>query len=121
MSGRLLVVILSDSEDPYRVRWGLRLALNAHTHPYGDRLLDDVKVLLFVMGVSIVNPKMPFYEEFRDRIRDLVDAGVEVAACVSIARNMGLEEEAEGLGIKLVHASVYTAEHVADGYTVMTF
>ena len=121
MSGKLLVVILSGSEDIYRVRWGLRLALNTHTHPYGDRLLDDVKVLLFAMGVSIVNPKMPFYEEFRDRIRALVDAGVEVAACVSIARNIGLEEEAEGLGINLVHASAYTAQRVADGYTVMTF
>jgi hypothetical protein len=121
MNGKLLVVILSGSEDPYRVRWGLRLALNTHTHPYGDRLLDDVKVLLFAMGVSIVNPKMPFHEEFRDRLRVLMDAGVEVAACISIARNIGLEEEAENLGIKLVHASAYTAQHVVDGYTVMTF
>ena len=121
MSGKLLVVILSGSEDPYRVRWGLRLALNAHTHPYGDRLLDDVKVLLFAQGVTIVNPNMPSYGEFENRLRALVDAGVEVAACVSIARNIGLEEAAEELGIKLVHASVYTAQHVADGYTIMTF
>lgn len=120
MSGKLLVVILS-GDDPYKVQWGLRLALNAHRHPYGEKLVDDVRVLLFGLGCSIVNPKMPYYETFRERIEALTDAGVEVATCVSIVKQISLEEESQVLGIKLVHASVYTAQCVKEGYTIMTF
>jgi hypothetical protein len=120
MSGKLLVVILSGN-DPYKVQWGLRLALNAHRHPYGEKLVDEVKVLFFGLGCSIVNPKMPYYETFKERINALTDAGVEVSTCVSIVKQISLEEESEVLGIKLVHASVYTSQCVSEGYTVMTF
>ena len=97
------------------------MALNAYTHPYGERVLDDVKVLLFCGGVSIVDPGAPSHEELRQRLRDLREAGVEVASCVSIAEPLGLVGESEALGVKLVHASVYVAEKVRDGYTIMTF
>ena len=120
MSGKLLVVILS-GEDQYKVQWGLRLALNAYRHPYGEKLVDDVKVLLFGLGCSIVNPKMPYHEKFKERINALTDADVEVATCVSIVKQISLEEESKVLGIKLVHASVYTSQCVSEGYTIMTF
>jgi hypothetical protein len=120
MSGKLLVVILS-GDDSYKVQWGLRLALNAHRHPYGEKLVDEVKVLLFGLGCSIVNPKMPYYGKFKERINALTDAGVEVASCVSIVKQISLEEESQVLGIKLVHASVYTSQCVSEGYTIMTF
>ena len=119
--GKLLVVILTGSEDPYKVEWGLRLALNAYTHPYGEKLLDDVKVLLFSRGVTIVNPRMPFYKDFQERLLALKRAGVEVAGCISGLQEMGLEKEAEEQGIKLVHASVYTSIRVGEGYAIMTF
>jgi len=89
------VVIQTGSEDPYKGRWGLRLALNRYTNPYGERLLDEVKMLLFVMGVGIVNPNMPFHDEYKQRIQVLFEAGVEVAACVSIAGAIGFEKEVE--------------------------
>ncbi|MCW3992192.1 MAG: DsrE family protein [Candidatus Bathyarchaeota archaeon] len=121
MSGKLLFVILSGPDNPNRVRWGLRMALNTYAHPYGERVLDEVKVLLFCSGVSIVDPGAPSHEEFRKRLQDLREAGVEVASCVSIADPLGLVEGSKALGIKLVHASVYVAERVSEGYTVMTF
>jgi hypothetical protein len=120
LSGKLLVVILS-GDDSYKVRWGLRLALNSYTHPYGEKIVDDVTVLLFGLGCTIVNEKMPFYEEFRDRIQALVEVGVEVTTCVSIVKRLNLLEESTNLGIKLVHASVYTSQCVSDGFTIMTF
>jgi hypothetical protein len=83
--------------------------------------LEDVRVLLFGMGVSILNPKSPSHDDLREQIQALTDAGVEVAACVSIAEELGLEEGIEEMGIKLVHASVYTARHVSEGYTIITF
>jgi hypothetical protein len=66
-----------------------------YTNSYGERLLDEVKMLLFVMGVGIVNPNMPFHDEYKQRIQTLFEAGVEVAACVSIAGAIGLEKEVE--------------------------
>ena len=47
MTAKLLVVITSGPEDVNNVSWGLRMALNVHTHPYGEKRVDDVKVLLF--------------------------------------------------------------------------
>ncbi len=121
MSGKLLFVINSGSESPSRVNWGLRMALNTHSHPYGEKILEDVKVLLFCGGVSIVDPASPHATEFRERLGELVGAGVEVASCISIAGPLGLEEETTALGIKLVHASVYVAQRVGEGYTIITF
>ncbi|UCH01363.1 MAG: hypothetical protein JSV20_05640, partial [Candidatus Bathyarchaeota archaeon] len=70
MSGKLLVVILS-GDDPYKVRWGLRLALHAYKHPYGEKIIENVRVLLFGMGCTIINPKMPHYIEFQPRLQTL--------------------------------------------------
>ncbi len=121
MSGKLLFVIQSGQENAYNVKWGLRMALNTWIHPYGPRLLEDVKVLLFGLGVSIVNPSLPDSPEFHDALEKLGEAGIEVSACISIAEPLGLIEEMESLGIKLVHASAYVAEKVSQGYTVMNF
>lgn len=121
MSGKLLFVINSGPGSPERVMWGLRMALNTYTHPYGEKILDDVRVLLFCGGVSIVDPGSPHFEEFRRRLLDLVNAGVEVVSCISIARPLGLEDETTALGVRLVHASVYVAGCVDEGYTIITF
>ena len=121
MSRKLLFMIISGPESPNKVRWGLRMALNTYTHPYGEKLLDDVKVLLFCGGVSIVDPEASHYEDFKERLLDLEKAGVETASCVSIAEPLGLEKETEKLGIKLVHASVYVAQSVSEGYTIVSF
>ena len=121
MSGKLLFVINSGSESPSRIKWGLRMALNTHSHPYGEKILEDVKVLLFCGGVSIVDPASLHATEFRERLDELVDAGVEVASCISIAEPLGLEEETTALGIRLVHASVYVAERVGEGFSIITF
>ena len=121
MAGKLLFVITSGPEETNKVSWGLRMALNVHTHPYGEKLVDEVKVLLFCGGVKIVDPSTPHYEELSKRLRALTGAGVEVASCMSIAIPLDLEEETCSLGVECVHASVYVAQCVGEGYTIMTF
>ncbi len=121
MSGKLLFLITSGPEEINKIRWGLRMALNIHNHPYGEKLIDEVKVLLFCGGAQIVDPQTPHYPELKTRLLDLVQAGVEVVSCMSIAIPLGLEENTRSLGIDCVHASVYVAENVKDGFTVMTF
>ena len=121
MAGKLLFVITSGPEEANKVSWGLRMALNVHTHPYGEKLVDEVRVLLFCRGVQLVDPSTPHYEELSKRLRALTEAGVEVASCMSIALPLGLEEETRSLGVECVHASAYVAQCVSEGYTIMTF
>lgn len=121
MAGKILFVINSSPEEAKKVSWGLRMALNIYTHPYGEKLIDEVKVLLFCGGVQIVDPKTPHYQELRTRLLDLVEAGVEVVSCISLVIPLGLEEETLSLGIDCVHASVYVAQNVRDGFMIMTF
>ena len=121
MSGKLLFVITSGPENAYNVKWGLRMARNTWTHPYSEKLLDEVKVLLFGEGVQILNSKLHDSPEFEEAIIALKESGVEVAACVSIAEPLGLKMEANTLGVKLVHASEYVARLVSEDYTVMNF
>lgn len=52
---------------------------------------------------------------------ELVDAGVEISACISIAEPQGLVGEAENLGVRLVHTSQYLIDRVNEGYTIMNF
>ena len=52
-------------------------------------------MLLFIMVVGTVNPNMPFHDEYKQRIQTLIEAGVEVAACVSIAGTIDIEKEVE--------------------------
>jgi hypothetical protein len=40
---------------------------------------------------------------------------------MSIAIRLGLEEETRSLGVECVHASVYVAQCVSEGFTIMTF
>jgi hypothetical protein len=120
MSGKILFLIVSGN-DFNKVRWGLRMAHNVYTHPYGEKLIDKVKVLLFCSGVKIVDPTHPQYDEVKKRISDLTDVGIEVVSCVSIAEPLGLVEASNMLGAKCVHASAYVAECVSKGYTTITF
>lgn len=121
MSGKLLFVITSGPENAYNVKWGLRMARNTWIHPYSEKLLDEVKVLLFGEGVQILNSKLPDSPEFEEAIIALKESGVDVVACISIAKPLGLEKEANSLGVRLVHASEYVARLVNEDYAVMNF
>lgn len=90
-----------------------------HTHPYGEKIIDEVGVLLFCGGVKIVDPGAP--SEIHERLKELLEAGVEVASCISIAEPLGFDDITESMGIRLVHASAYVAERVSEGYTIITF
>ncbi len=121
MSGKLLFIIISGIENINRARWGLRMALNTFTHPYGDSLIDKVRVLLFCDGVKLVDHSNRFYDEIKERLHDLTHAGIEVASCVSIAEPLGLIEDTRSLGIACVHASAYLAKCVDEGFNPLTF
>jgi hypothetical protein len=121
MSGKLLCVITSGPENVNKVSWGLRMALNTYTHPYGEKILDDIRVLLFCDGVKVVDPSTPHYGEYRDRLIDLRKVGIDVASFTLIAEPLGLVKDTESLGIELVHTSEYVARSISEGFTALTF
>jgi hypothetical protein len=121
MSGKLLFLIISGPSEINKVRWGLRMALNTFTHPYGDKLIDEVRVLLFCDGVKLVDSSNKCYSEVKQRLDDLLRVGIEVVSCVSIAEPLGLVDETKSLGVKCVHASAYVAQSVSEGFSTLTF
>jgi hypothetical protein len=121
MAGKILFTIISGLEDINKARWGLKMALNTYTHPYGEKLIDEVRVLFFCDGVKLVDPSSRYYSEVKERIDDLVDVGIDVVSCVSIAEPLGLVEVNNSLGIECVHASAYVAQCVSEGFVTMTF
>ena len=121
MTGKILFVIISGPESINKARWGLRMALNTFTHPYGEKIIDEVRVLLFCDGVKLVDPSNRHYSEIQERITDLRNTGIEVVSCVSIAEPNGLVDVTSSLGVSCVHASVYVAQCVSEGFTTMTF
>ena len=121
MSGKILFTIISGPNNINKARWGLRMALNTFTHPYGEKIIDEVRVLLFCDGVKLIDPSSKHYTEVKERINDLVKAGVKVVSCVSIAKPYGLVEMNNSLGVECVHASAYVAQCVSEGFTTITF
>jgi hypothetical protein len=121
MTGKILFMIISGIEEINKARWGLRMALNTFTHPYGEKLIDEVRVLLFCDGVKLVEPSSNHYIEIKNRIFDLINADIEVVSCISIAEPLGLVDETNSLGIKCVHASAYVAKCVREGFNTITF
>jgi hypothetical protein len=59
--------------------------------------------------------------EIKNRLLDLVQNGIEVASCISIAEPLGLVADTYSLGIECVHASAYVAKCVHEGFTTLTF
>jgi hypothetical protein len=121
MSGKILFMITSGVDDFNKVRWGLRMALNTFIHPYGEKIIDEVRVLLFCDGVKIVDPTNRYYSELRKRLLALKEAGIDVVSCVSIAEPLGLVDDSNSLGIACIHASAYVAQCVHEGFTIMSF
>jgi len=50
-------------------------------------------MLLFAMVIGIVKLNMPFHDVYKQGIQVLIEADVEVAACVSFAGGIGFEKE----------------------------
>ncbi len=121
MSGKILFMIISGPEDINKASWGLRMAHNTFTHPYGEQLIDEVRVLLFCDGVKLVDPSSRYYSEIKQRVEDLLQVGIEVVSCVSIAEPLGLVDLSNSLGVECVHASAYVAQSVSEGFNTITF
>ena len=52
MTGKILFTIISGPKDINKARWGLRMALNTFTHPYGEKLIDEVRARAAVFTVK---------------------------------------------------------------------
>ena len=79
--------------------------------------MDEVRVILWGPTEKIVVENL----EFREQVRLLMDAGVEVYACKSCGDNFGVTEELEKIGIDVRYVGTFVTEMLKEGWYQLTF
>jgi hypothetical protein len=106
-------VILSNTDREVALEAGLLYPLYAAN----EKWMEAVKVFLF--GPS---EKLAAYDiEVRDRIREIMKAGVEVMACKYCADRMKITQILEENGIKVVYIGPIISQLLKDGWASLTF
>ncbi len=113
MTSRLLVIVIEE-KDRERILRALNLALRSRRMS----VLDDVKVLLWGESEGLVANDDP---EIQAILSSLINEGVEVLACLGVAKQLGIKEKLENMGIKVESATKIINEHVKLGYETAWF
>ena len=79
--------------------------------------MDEVKVIFF--GPSETGAANDV--EVQGRIKELLEAGVEVLACKWCADRMGLTEKLEATGVKVVYVGSIISDLLKEGWASLTF
>lgn len=106
-------VILSSQDREVALEVGLVYPFNAAARGW----MEDVKIILFGPSEKLaVND-----EEVRDRLKEVVSAGIPVLACKWCADRMGVTEALEELGIEVLYVGEVISQHLKEGWAVLTF
>jgi hypothetical protein len=108
---RVLTLIMSGDE---RADLGVRFAYRS----VEDKRFEDLKVIFF--GPS--QKRILSYEgEMRRMIEELRRRGAIDAACINVAKSLGIEKSLEDLGLNLVPVGNRIAYFLEKGYQVISF
>lgn len=108
---KVLLLIMSGDE---KADLGVRFAYRS----IEDNRFEDLKVIFF--GPS--QKRILSYEgEMKKMIEELRRRGAIDAACINVARNLGIEKSLEDLGLNLVPVGNRIAYYIEKGYQVITF
>jgi hypothetical protein len=108
-----LLVILSSADREVALNVGLVYPLNAAKHKW----MDEVRVIVF--GPS---EKLAAYDhEVRAKLRELIDAGVEVLACKWCSDKLEVSKPIEELGVKVTYVGSVISQLLKDGWIALTF
>ena len=106
-------VVLSSGDREVALEVGLVYPLNAAKKKW----MDEVKLIIF--GPS---EKVAAYDaEVQGRIKELLEAGIEVMACKWCADRMNITDILEDAGIKVVYVGSIMSELLKDGWASLTF
>ncbi len=104
MAKKVLVLIISNAG------LGLRFARRA------KEFMKDVKVALWAEGEDHVASGW-----VDDRLKEVIDSGIEVVACRKQAEGRGYEKALRRKKVKLVSVSEYVSKAILEGREVLTF
>ena len=106
-------VVLSSGDREVALEVGLVYPLNAAKKKW----MEEVKLIIF--GPS---EKVAAYDaEIQGRIKELLEAGIEVMACKWCADRMNITGILDDAGIKVVYVGSIMSELLKDGWASLTF
>jgi len=105
--------LISNADREVALEVGLIYPLNAAKKGW----MDEVKVIFFGPSEKVVANDV----EVQGRIKELLEAGVEVLACKWCADRMGLTEKLEATGVKVVYVGSIIYELLKEGWASLTF
>jgi hypothetical protein len=112
MASRVFAVISSQDRE-VALEVGLIYPLNAAKMKW----MDEVKVIFFGPSEKLaVNDA-----EVQGRIKELLEAGVDVLACKWCADRMGISDKLEALGMTVKYVGPVISELLKDGWASLTF
>jgi len=79
--------------------------------------MDEVKVIFFGPSEKLAASDA----EVQGRIKEILEAGVEVLACKWCADRMGITEKLEAAGIKVVYVGSVISDLLKEGWASLTF
>jgi len=112
MATRVLV-ILSSGDREVALEVGLVYPFNAATKKW----VDEVKVIIFGPSEKIA----AYDSEVQAKLKELMEAGIEVMACKWCADRMNVTDKLEAAGIKVVYVGSIISELLKDGWASLTF
>ncbi len=113
MASRLLIVIIEE-KDRERIMRALNFALRSKRM----QILDDVKVLLWGESENMIVKDDP---ELQTLINSLLNEGVEIFACLGVAKQLGIKSKLEDMGLRVESATKIINEYVNNGYETSWF
>ena len=105
--------LVSSADREVALEVGLIYPLNAAKKGW----MDEVKVIFFGPSEKVVANDA----EVQGRIKELLEAGVEVLACKWCADRMGITEKLEATGMKVVYVGSVISDLLKEGWTSPTF
>ena len=112
MADKVLVVIASQDREVV-LEPGLLYPFNAATKGW----MEEVKVIFFGPSEKLAAAD----PEVQDRIKDVMEAGIQVMACKKCSDGFGLTETLEALGVEVVYVGGVISELLKDGWASLTF
>ena len=112
MATRVFIVV-SSSDKEIAAEVGLRYSLGAATKQW----MDEVKVFLFGPAEKLAAHD----PDVQTRLKNVLEAGVEVMACKAYADESNITGALEETGIKVVYIGAIIAQLLKDGWASMTF
>jgi hypothetical protein len=105
--------LVSSADREVALEVGLIYPLNAAKKGW----MDEVKVIFFGPSEKVVANDA----EVQGRIKELLEAGVEVLACKWCADRMGISEKLEATGVKVVYVGSIISDLLKEGWASLTF